>query len=383
MLQHNGAHAAELKARLKAIDMAWHTYGRFFVDSPRRMAKLVFRAAVAGAGYWAVAVRPYKQHELERIDGRIAKYARVLLKGGAAPVGEDGRHRALSNKAVLAKVGLVRASVEVTIRRLRMLRSFVMRPDYYAQVIACVFGNLEHQAAPRTHDLDGNLLDSANPYAKFFFEALETLHAFDTLAPISEYIGNNFKRLFSPTSAELFDMADFSQLRAAEQTCCIQPPSESPPAVPEEHPQPQGEEEEKVFACTLLLEGGIPCSAAFATYQQLCVHRCLKLGGQHGCTAFLTKLLCTNACPICRKTFSSLLGARAHVARTMQKGFCTRKGATGVYAAVLCGMVAPNCPECNFHMAFLTIDDLLHHQHLFHLQHLRPSKAEHPDIELE
>eukprot|EP00959_Pyramimonas_sp_CCMP1952_P197242 4124882-Pyramimonas_sp.AAC.1 len=133
--------------------------GKFWAKNRvRRFTRTVFGAVVQGAllsGLTTVVLTAPRELRLDRV---LVGFAGKLLRGDACQKVEeqdegerpvlDGwgkpvlRYRALTDAAVLRRVGIAPSGVELRVRRLRQYQRWVRRPGSHPQALGAIFGQL-------------------------------------------------------------------------------------------------------------------------------------------------------------------------------------------------------------------------------------------------
>jgi hypothetical protein len=365
LLHFREMHNADVTARLRAADVSWHSYRGFWTSAPKAFAIQVFKSVVANTAYTNLDFRPLGKQQLDRIDSRLAKYARVVLRGAAHSLSADGAHHAWSTVQVLAAVKLAPAVIELRVRRLQMLASMLRHRDCFEQLFAALFG--ASFLGPQVSS-DHFLLDTATSYAKMFMADIDSLRSIEELAPLASLVAGQPRNLFSAPVREFLDRCvDWSVIRQKHlhEHCpfssLLRPePTATPIAVPVELD----------FVCRVALDDGTECGRSFASRQQLAMHQVSAQYGSH--RRFITSLLAiTNQCPICLHTFASKRGVRTHLLRSFVKDYCRIGSAANVYPVEK--PVSLTCPLC----CGDPFDDLscLHSHLRWHLPHIRAHKS--------
>ncbi len=85
----------------------------------------------------------------------------------------------------------------------------------------------------------------------------------------------------------------------------------------------------------------------------------------------------TNRCPVCLVVFSDVKGARRHVQRTLERGFCYSKGVRTYHKLIVPRTLA--CPVCATGTEFSNLEDLQSHIRF----HIPASASQGEELELE
>ena len=233
--QHHycGSNKPEIRARLKAIDVAFYSFGRFWYVGPRKFAILVFRATVVGSALAGLTSNVLTAREVGVLETRVLKYGRRLLLGQACKKPEEtgGKHKSIANLEVLKFLGIADLTTELRIRRLGMWQAIALDRDRCCQVLASIFGVLENERDKDPLLPTGCLSEHAGPWAEQLVEDVAGLSIVDDLACLPEAMDNRPLRLFEGDVRHLFLSLDISMLRRRTMCATIPPPGWAPPPV--------------------------------------------------------------------------------------------------------------------------------------------------------
>jgi hypothetical protein len=225
------------------------------------------------------------------------------MKGKATTLSDEGVYKTISNHDVFRWLGVADSFTELRIRRLNFWKRIFRDTTRSMSVIASVFCKLDthHRAVP-TDD---------NPWRLQLKEDLESLSKFDSLAEICELTADNISLLFlSDEIRTLFCEADFSILRASYISVCIPPPMWSDPTAIAASAH---ESKQTDFVCDFVFEDGEVCERRFERSAALASHRTA-----HGDFNIARACVVSNQCPACDNTFTSIEGAKSHLARVVK-----------------------------------------------------------------
>lgn len=191
-----------------------------------------------------------------------------------------------------------------------------------------------------TFDNDGQLVASANPWAAIFVADLRALEALEGAAELVAGVAARPASTFQPYFIEIFCRLDLTELRARElaHEYVAEPRPPDPPSVVDD--------DEPTCTCEV-------CGAVFAGARRLSMHRVAKHGIVHRARA----LVKCNKCFVCAQLFSTVEGAKRHVASSFALGMCACRGWGRSYALVgdvlscaSCGEAFETEPDCGFHL---------------------------------
>ena len=138
----DGRDALEVTRRIDAARRNWAILWKFWVSEKNWSTKLfVFQAAVSNTTVSGLTTCVLPHVLTQRIDGFLAKKARILLKGKAHRVRDDGTHDTMTNLHVMHECKITPTRIEVMVRRLRELQSFARNPNDHDMELTALFGD--------------------------------------------------------------------------------------------------------------------------------------------------------------------------------------------------------------------------------------------------
>ena len=87
-----------------------------------------------------------------------------------------------------------------------------------------------------------------------------------------------------------------------------------------------GDDDDRIFVCLETRDDGSPCNARFTTHQKLMAHIAATKSGSHSSAPLYASLCLSNECVACGEVYSTTIGARQHLKRSLRAGGCKGSG---------------------------------------------------------
>lgn len=209
----NNNRRVEIQYRLRAMTTNWIFMRKCWTSgAPRRQKRLI-------TGLDAL---PVMTRETLALDGKMGRWLRVLMKGGAVQRADEGLEEAhddvaMSTKQVMACWGLPPTVVEFAARRIRWLQLAVADPEPHRHWVAVVWGQARFEGEPEL-GAGGRLCEGAHGIALRLRADLELLAEYDAAPRFMEMwreSEESWPALFDGEMKEEFFRVDVRLLRAA------------------------------------------------------------------------------------------------------------------------------------------------------------------------
>jgi hypothetical protein len=335
MMQVNGTNGQEIQRRIDAMNVAWHTMGRFWTsNAPINIKRMNFIAHIYSVALTGLEALVLSIEQTTALDRRILHYARRMLGTRACKIecdeNEVKTYKAISTEAVWRTLQIVPSSIELRVRRLKLWQSVAENPSEFSQFLAAMFCPLSCEQFPGAPEIP------EHPWLTQFCQDLAAISEFDDYNWISEFIENPLTVISD--FSEDFQRIDTTILRARYLRVAVPPPGM------ELIMEDLGDfDDTREFKCQILCINGENCNKRFRTQRALITHQ--RFSSEHGVRHPFLKYVQSNQCPFCSSVFRTIATARQHVKFSFVRGYCAVD--KSVTSRTVLNVDQPySCPDC-------------------------------------